>query len=167
MHPSLVWAEGFYQDDSDVEPSANQVVALVRWKLPKLRLTSAENNLPFSCIFVTKLKVKISWKQFNYFKRLWSDSTCQTQVGDQSSPIIKDKSQSSQHLEHLCLCRADQLADEKDKMQKADLRSLGCTKKGELNADFLVSFVWSMDSMMRGDRNHHVWQRRWKYFIRV
>lgn len=150
----------------NVGPSANQIVA--RWKLPELRLTSAANNLPFSCIFlVTNLKVKISWKRFNYFKRVWSDSPCQTQVGDQSSPIIKDKSRSSQHLERLCLCRADQLADEKDKMQKADLRSLGCTEKGKLNADFLVSFEWSMDSMIRGDRNHHVWQWRWKYFIRV
>lgn len=163
--PGLVWANGFSQVDGVSAPAANQVSARetfvsLRQKTTRLFLyfchqTSGWNKLKTVELFQETL----NWQHM-------SDSSGRPIITPHQRPIVI----LSQHLEFRCRSRPHQLTDEKDrvlqKKRKGRQNELWLhQRKGSENAYILVSVIWSMDSMIRGDRSRHVWQRRWKYLL--
>lgn len=164
--PGLVWANGFSQVDGVSAPAANQVIA---------RETFASLRRKTTRLFLYFCHQTSGWNKLKTVELFQETLNWQHMSDSSGRPIITPPHQRpivilSQHLELRCRSRPHQLTDEKDrvlqKKRKGRQNELWLQqRKGSENAYILVSIIWSMDSMIRGDRSRHGWQRRWKYLL--
>lgn len=163
--PGLVWANGFSQVDGVFAPAANQVIA---------RETFVSLRQKTTRLFLYFCHQTSGWNKLKTVELFQGTLNWQHMSDSSGRPIITPPSKANRHpltapwasvseQTASAYWRERQSAPKKRKGRQNELWLQ--QRKGSENAYILVSIIWSMDSMIRGDRSRHGWQRRWKYLL--